>query len=63
MIIKRYDKTRKCIVYDIRLLNEFGKLQYFACGHRKKTTVREYQEKLRKRWHSLFGQLKAVFKW
>lgn len=47
MIVPRYDKTRKRMVYDIRLENEFGKMQFFPFGHTSKTLAKEYQEKLR----------------
>ena len=67
MIIARFDKTRKCIVYDVRLRNEFGKMQYFPAGHTSKTLVREYEAKLKnqiKEW-KLFPERKiqhATFK-
>ncbi len=47
MIITYYSKRRKCWVYDVKLRNEHGKMQYFACGHTSKTLVREYEAKLK----------------
>lgn len=47
MIVERYDKTRKRLVYDVRLRNEHGRMQYYPAGHTSKTLVREYEAKLK----------------
>jgi integrase len=47
LIVTRYDKTRRCKVYDVRLRNEHERMQYFAVGHTSKTIVREYEAKLK----------------
>jgi integrase len=55
MLIERYDKTRKRWVFDVRLRNKYGKLQYYPFGHTSKTLAKEYQEKLRnqiKEWRA-----------
>ncbi len=48
MIVERRDKNgKKTGIFDVRLRNEFGKMQYFTCGTTRKTLAREYEAKLK----------------
>ncbi len=47
MIIKRWHNSRKCWVYDVRIINEFGRKQLFPAGHTSIKKVKEYEQKLK----------------
>lgn len=47
MLIKRWNKTRKCYVWDIRLIDEKGKKRLFTTGHSSKKVAERYEQKLK----------------
>jgi len=47
MLIKRWHKTRKCNVWDIRLIDEKGKKRLFTTGHTSKKVAERYEQKLK----------------
>ncbi len=47
MLIKRWNKTRKKYVWDVRLINEKGKKQLFPTGHTSKKVAGQYENKLK----------------
>ncbi len=50
MIIERDDKTLGCTVFDIRLRNDLGKMQYFGCRFTKITEARAREAELIKQF-------------
>lgn len=47
MLIRRWNKTRKKYVWDVRLINEKGKKQLFPTGHTSKKVAQQYENKLK----------------
>jgi integrase len=47
MLVRRWHKTRKQYVWDIRIYNEFGKKQLFSTGHTSKTEAKRFENKLK----------------
>ena len=47
MLIKRYHKTRKCYVWDVRLRDENGRKRLYASGHTSQKMAELYQQKKR----------------
>ena len=47
MLIKRWHKTRKCYVWDIRLIDEHGKKRLYSTGHTSKRVAEKYEHDLR----------------
>ena len=47
MLIKRWHKTRKCFVWDIRIIDENGKKRLFTTGHTSKKVCERYEQKLK----------------
>ncbi|HOE17411.1 MAG TPA: hypothetical protein PLX02_07160 [Syntrophorhabdaceae bacterium] len=47
MLIKRWHKTRKCYVWDIRLIDEHGKKRLYSTGHTSKKVAAQYEHTLR----------------
>jgi len=45
MIIRRWNKERKCYVYDVRVRDESGKKRLFTTGHTSKRVAMEYEAK------------------
>lgn len=45
MLIKRWHKTRKCHVWDIRLIDENGKKRLYTTGHTSKKVAERYEQK------------------
>lgn len=42
MLIKRWNKTRNCFVWDVRLIDENGKKRLFSTGHTSKKLAEDY---------------------
>ncbi len=47
MLIKRWNKTRNCFVWDVRIINEHGKKRMYSTGHTSKKVAEQYENKLK----------------
>ena len=45
MLIKRWNKTRNCFVWDVRLIDENGKKRLYSTGHTSKKLAEDYARK------------------
>jgi hypothetical protein len=47
MLIKRWHKSRDCLVWDIRTIGENGKKRFFSTGHTSKKVAEQYKQQLK----------------